>query len=173
VLIVSKADIAVAELDSLETTWILPRVWIENPDAEVVLAREVLATPDARHLIFRNFNTTELTVVDIVDATSTRLMLHGLPTDLDLSPDGSRALVVQRAEGVVARLDLDSDLRNVVLVDGVRYFDPDGDGTPAPDDLAHVIAMDPYGLPLSVGQSEMYTVGGRLKAMLYTNQDPK
>lgn len=173
VLIVSKADIAIAELDRLETVWILPRVWIENPDAEVVRAREVLATPDARHLIFRNFNTTELTVVDTIDQTSTRLMLHGLPTDLDLSPDGRRALVVQRAEGIVARLDLDADLRNVVLVEGVRYFDPDGDGTPSPDDLVHVIAQDPYGQPLSVGQSEMYTVGGRLKAMLYTNQDPK
>ena len=173
VLIVSKADIAVADLDRLESVWILPRVWIENPDAEVVRAREVLATPDARHLIFRNFNTTELTVVDMVDATSTRLMLHGLPTDLDLAPDGSRALVVQRAEGIVTRLDLDADLRNVVLVDGVRYFDPDGDGVPTPDDLVHVAATDPYGQPLSVGQSEMYTVSGRLKAMLYTNQDDK
>jgi|GEM_PF-2506916 len=172
-LIVSKADIAIAELDRLDTVWILPRVWIENPDAEVVQAREVLATPDVRHLIFRNFNTTELTVVDIVDETSTRLLLHGLPTDLDLSPGGRRALVVQRAQGIVARLDLEADLRNVVLVDGVRYFDPDGDGMPSPDDLVHVVASDPYGQPLAVGQSEMYTVGGRLKAMLYTNQDDK
>lgn len=173
VLIVSKADIAVAELDRLEDVWILPRVWIQNPDAEVVQAREVLATPDARHLIFRNFNTTELTVVDTVLGTSTRLMLHGLPTDLDLSPDGRMALVVQRAAGIVARLDLDADLRHVVSLEGISYFDPDGDGTPSPDDLVFVIAQDPYGQPLSVGQSEMYTVGGRLKAMLYTNQDPK
>jgi hypothetical protein len=172
-LIVSKADIAIADLDRLDSVWILPRVWIENPDAEVVRAREVLATPDVRHLIFRNFNTTELTVVDIEEETSTRLMLHGLPTDLDLSPDGRRALVVQRAEGIVTRLDLDADLRDGVLVDGVRYFDPDGDGTPSPDDLVHVVASDPYGQPLAVGQSEMYTVGGRLKAMLYTNQDDK
>jgi DNA-binding beta-propeller fold protein YncE len=171
-LIVSKSEIAVADLGLLETTWILPRVWIDNPDAEVVEAREVLATPDARTLLFRNFNTTELTVVDMDQAESTRLMLHSVPTDVDLSPDGATLVAVQRGTGIVTRVDLNSDLSRVVELDGVRYFDPDGDGLPEADDLTHVLAQNPYGEPLKVGQAELFTtVDFRLAAVLYTNVD--
>jgi hypothetical protein len=133
-----------------------------------------MATPDAGRLLIRNFNSTELTVVDIDTEKSTRLKLHGVPTDLDLAADGSRALVVQRTEGVVARLDLETDLLHVVEMDGLRYFDPDGDGVPSPDDLVHVVAQDPNGEPLKVGQAEMFVRNdGSLSAVLYTNVDRK
>ena len=171
-LVVSKAEIAVVDLSTVESTWILPRVWIDNPEAEVVEAREVLATPDAQTLLVRNFNTTELTLVDLNAGLSARLPLHGVPTDVDLAADGRRALVVQRAAGVITRLDLVSDLARVIQVDGVRYFDPNGDGMATADEYAHLQATDAAGEPLVVGQAELFvTAQDRLAALLYTNAD--
>jgi len=169
-LIVSRSEVAVAELDRLEDTLILPRVWIDDPDAEVVEAREVLATPDAGTLIFRNFLTSELTFLDVESGQSSRLLLHGVPSDVDLSPDGSMLLAVQRSEGVVARIDLETDLENIVEVDGVTYFDPDGNGLPSPDEVTHVTVSGPDGQTLKIGQAVIYTdSGGELSAFLYSN----
>jgi len=169
-LVVSKSEIAVAELGLLNTTWILPRVWIDNPQAETVEEREVLVTPDARLALVRNFHSQEITVVDIDDNRSSRIMLHGVPTDLDLSPDGLVALAVQRGAGIIARVDLQDDLATIVEIDGVNYFDPDKDGVPTADEFTHVVAGLPSGEPLEIGQAEIYTTEtNRLKAVLYTN----
>jgi len=169
-LVVSKSEIAVAELGLLNTTWILPRVWIDNPEAETVELREVLVTPDARLALIRNFHSHEITVVDIDENRSSRFLLHGVPTDLDLSPDGRVALVVERGAGIIARVDLEDDLRKLVEVDGVNYFDPDEDGEPTADEITHVVAVVPSGEPLEIGQAEIFTTAtNRLKALLYTN----
>ncbi len=169
-LVVSRSEIAVADLGALEATWILPRVWIDNPQAEDVGAREVLCSPDARTVLVRTMLAPELTVVDIEAGLSARLPLHGIPTDLDLSPDGSKALAVMRTESIVTRIDLASDLAPVVEIDGRRYVDPDGDGVPSADEYTHIQALDSEGLPLVVGQAELFTGGrGGTAALLYTN----
>ncbi len=169
-LVISRSEIALVELGVLETTWILPRVWIDNLDAEDVQAREVLCSPDARTVLVRSMLAPELTVVDIEAGLSARLPLHGIPTDLDLSPDGSQALAVMRNEAVLTKIDLASDLAPVVEIDGKRYVDPDGDGVPSADDFAHLQATDAQGLPLVVGQAEVFTTGqGGTAALLYTN----
>ncbi len=169
-LVVSKSEVAVLPLEQLETTWILERVWLGHPAAEVVEAREVLATPDARLVLVRSFQTPELTVVDVAAGTSAQLPLHGLATDIDLAPDGRRALVVERNAGVVARVDLAADLGHTVEIDGTRYFDPDADGSPEPDDFTTLEALDASGRPLAVGQAELFvTAADRLAGLLYTN----
>ncbi|HUU00178.1 MAG TPA: hypothetical protein VM425_01915 [Myxococcota bacterium] len=169
-LIVSRSEIAVADLGALETTWILPRVWIDNLEAEDVQAREVLCSPDARTVLVRSMLAPELTVVDIDAGLSARLPLHGIPTDLDLSPDGSQALAVMRTESVLTKIDLASDLAPVVEIDGRRYVDPNGDGVPSADDFTHLQAVDAEGLALVVGQAEVFTSGqGGTAALLYTN----
>jgi DNA-binding beta-propeller fold protein YncE len=171
-LVISKAEVALLELATLESTWILPRTWIDNPAAEVVEAREVIVTPDARRLLVRSYQSAELTVVDLDLGSSARVLLHGIPTDVDLAPDGRRVLVVQRSAGVITRLDLVTDLARTVLVDGVRYFDPDGDGTPSADEFSHITATDADGQALGVGQAELFVTGAdRLAALLYTNVD--
>ncbi len=169
-LVVSKSEVAVLPLEQLAATWILPRVWIDNPAAEVVEAREVLATPDARLVLVRSFQAAELTVLDIDAGRSALLPLHGVATDIDLAPDGRRALVVERNAGRITRLDLEADLEQTVTVDGRRYFDPDGDGLPEPGDYTSIEALDPAGDPLAAGQAELFvTPDDELAALIYTN----
>lgn len=81
-------------------------------------AEEVLVTPDAAWALVRQFGADELAVVDLVAETVDRVPVGAEPTDLDLSPDGRSAVVVDRGGNRLYVLDLADPL-----------------GTPATQDL--------------------------------------
>lgn len=65
---------------------------VEPPEAE-----EVLLTPDGTKAFIRQYGTTFLTVVDLDAGELRRIDVGDNATDLDLSPDGTKAVVVARA----------------------------------------------------------------------------
>ena len=65
---------------------------VEPPEAE-----EVLLTPDGTKAFIRQYGTTFLTVVDLEAGELRRIDVGDNATDLDLTPDGTRAVVVARA----------------------------------------------------------------------------
>ena len=65
---------------------------VEPPEAE-----EVLLTPDGTKAFIRQYGTTFLTVVDLDTGELQRIDVGDNATDLDLTPDGTRAVVVARA----------------------------------------------------------------------------
>lgn len=68
--------------------------------------RDVSVTPDGKLALVRRDGSAELTVVDLENDVRTAVTLSASVTDLDLSPDGTRAIAVVRdaQEAVVLRL---------------------------------------------------------------------
>ena len=66
--------------------------------------RDVTITPDGDYAFVRRDGSEVVTVVALADGARTEVELEGAVTDLDLSPDGSRAVAVVRDAGVAAIL---------------------------------------------------------------------
>ncbi len=62
-------------------------------------AEELEITPDGAYAFIRQFNTADIKLVDLSSDEVTALPVAVNPTDLDLSPDGSEAVVVDRGAG--------------------------------------------------------------------------
>ena len=71
----------------------------EDPDT-----RDVSITPDGAYALVRRDGQSTITVVSLADGKLIPVQLSGACTDLDLSPDGTRALAAVRSEGEIAIL---------------------------------------------------------------------
>ncbi|MCG3173743.1 MAG: hypothetical protein GMKNLPBB_01944 [Myxococcota bacterium] len=110
--LVSKAEIAVMTLDKLRDEPLLPRRRIDDVEFEDVERREFAITPDGSFILARSDNANRLLWVDWTSATRGSLTLPSAATDLDLSPDGRRALVVLRETNQVGLVDVPAGLRD-------------------------------------------------------------
>jgi DNA-binding beta-propeller fold protein YncE len=92
--VVSDEYLALVDLQSealLPTLIQLDADLIDTPEAE-----EVVLSPDGDYAFVRQFGTQEILVVDLLSETVGSVPVGLNPTDLDLSPDGSQAVVVTR-----------------------------------------------------------------------------
>lgn len=69
-------------------------------------SRDVAITPDGAYALVRRDSSNAITVVTLADGTLTEVLLPGNCTDLDLSPDGTRAVAVVRDLNQVAILPI-------------------------------------------------------------------
>ncbi len=93
-VIVSDAYLAMVDLSA--TSPAPRRVAISEDLVDPPLAEEVLLTPDGRYAFVRQYGASELGLVDLRTAQVDRIAVGDNPTDLDLTPDGLRAVAVAR-----------------------------------------------------------------------------
>lgn len=103
-----------------------------------VIGREVVARPGAQVLLLRSLASAGIGLLDVGQRRLTELALPGRATDLDLSPDGARALAALRGVGQLALLPLPDVLSSsaaleLIDVDGVTpgQVELSADGTHA------------------------------------------
>jgi DNA-binding beta-propeller fold protein YncE len=82
-------------------------------------AEEVLLDPEGRYAIVRQYGVNELVLVDFAEGSSSQVSMLAVgenPTDMDVSPDGSQAIVVARGSKELWIYDLaDPTLAPTVL----------------------------------------------------------
>lgn len=130
-VVVTNTSLGVVDLTAAD---ILPRIvpvtddLIDPPEAqEVVLSR------DGTWAFVRQFGTSEIVVVDLDSEARQGVPVGENPTDLDLSPDGTHAVVVSRGSQQVFELDVANPLaipRSFDIPEGAAsgavLFDPTG-----------------------------------------------
>ena len=97
-------------------------------------AEELEITPNGAYAFIRQFGTTEIKLVDLTSEEVTDLPVENNPTDLDLSPDGSLAVVVDRGAGKLFLFPTDDPetaiAEEILLPEdeliGSMQFSPDG-----------------------------------------------
>jgi DNA-binding beta-propeller fold protein YncE len=96
-------------------------------------AEEVVIAPDGSYAFVRQFGATDLAVVNLLDDQVDRVPVGENPTDLDLSPDGTKAVVVSRGSKQLYVLDVADPLAPPEILDlppeeqfGSVLFDPTG-----------------------------------------------
>lgn len=101
---------------------------LDPPEAE-----EVVVAPDGSYAFVRQFGATDIAVVDLVALTVDRIPVGDNPTDLDLAPDGSEAVVISRGSKEVYRFLVDDPFAVPAVLDlpadeefGQVVFDPTG-----------------------------------------------
>ena len=81
-------------------------VRVEQPDKVIEIAadtvdppkaEEVAIAPDGTYAFVRQFGADSLVIVDLLTGDVDRVPVGANPTDLDLTPDGTQAVVVSRA----------------------------------------------------------------------------
>ncbi len=103
-VVVSDAYLAVVELGAEEP--VPMRVPIASDVLEPPLAEEVLITPSGENAIVRQAGGTHLVLADLIGLTITELPVGDTPTDLDVTPDGLKAVAVARGAGELWVYDL-------------------------------------------------------------------
>lgn len=83
--------------------------------------RELVTTPDGRHAIVRDLDTTAISLVDLQTGALTQLPLPDYASDLDLSSDGKTLIVPMRTRQQVAR---------ITIPDAFTWSPPPPDPTP-------------------------------------------
>lgn len=102
-MVVAQSEIAIFDLTQPEA----PLLRIPLPASHSQPAtRDALPTPDGSLLLIRSLVSPELLLFDVASRTLDSIALPGLPSDLVLSVDGSRAVVVIRELGEVIFFDL-------------------------------------------------------------------
>lgn len=119
-VLVADSTLAVLDLDDDDRTPELVRIAdpFEPPSAE-----EIVLDPSGRWALVRQRDADAIVVVDLEARTVTNVPVGAEPTDLDLLPDGSGAVVVSRGAGEVAVFGFDdpSEPERVIRVpDGTR-----------------------------------------------------
>lgn len=102
-LVVSDASLAVVDLTAATPA---PRlVTIADSSTDAPEAEEVELSPDGGYAFVRQFGADEVLVVDLVAYTVGAVPVGANPTDLDLSPDGTKVAVVARGDRQLWLLD--------------------------------------------------------------------
>ncbi|RME21801.1 MAG: hypothetical protein D6798_17330 [Deltaproteobacteria bacterium] len=130
-VVVSDAYIAVIDLtaDELEPD----RIALTDDLVDPPTAEEVLLAPDGSYAFVRQFGATDLVVVDLQLGEVGRVAVGDNPTDLDLTPDGTRAIAVARGSNELWLYDLADPFLPPEVVDmppdevfGSLLMSPDG-----------------------------------------------
>lgn len=80
-------------------------VQVADDPLDPPIAEEVALSPNGQYAFVRQFGADDLVVVDLETHLVDRLPVGINPTDLDLTPDGTRAVVVSRGSGQVFVFD--------------------------------------------------------------------
>ena len=113
---------------SLDATQLQPRrIAIADDLVNPPKAEEVLLDPQGRYAIVRQYGVDELVLVDFDDNASEAVSFLDVgsnPTDMDVSADGSQAIVVARGSNEIWIYDLDDPTQapNVVLMPESETF---------------------------------------------------
>lgn len=96
-LVVSETWLTLIDLTVSEPT--ATRVSLTEETVDAPAAEEVVITPDGATALVRQFGGTSLAMVDLASGALTEIDVGTNPTDLDVTADGSTAIVVARASG--------------------------------------------------------------------------
>jgi hypothetical protein len=99
-VVIGEDAAAVINLASL-TSQPLPQMVQLPSDYTSIDSRQAVASPDGAWALFRSFSSRNVGVFDVAGQQFTTLPMAGTPTDLELSQDGSAAVVVLRDTGLV------------------------------------------------------------------------
>ena len=102
------SDDYVSTIDFSTGTPVLRRIPIAEDLVNPPLAEEVLLDPQGRYAIVRQYGVDQLVLVDLQSADNPVSMLDvgANPTDMDVSPDGTQAMVVSRVSKEIWVYDL-------------------------------------------------------------------
>ena len=92
-------------LDDVREPGIAAVVDIGEAPADPTL-REIVVTPDGDHVLVRDPDVTTIGVIDVDAQARADVPMSSVPTDVDVSADGSEAIVVLRDESTIALLPL-------------------------------------------------------------------
>jgi WD40 repeat protein len=97
-------------------------------------AEEVVLAPDGSYAFVRQFGTTDLVIVDLLDKSVDYVPVGANPTDLDLSPDGKYAAMVSRGDQQLWVFDVAQPYNTPEIIDlpaggelGSLAYSPIGD----------------------------------------------
>ncbi len=121
--------------DSPEVTPNIPLEAVSGPS----LDREVLVTADGRYALVRRIETAELRMVDFENGEVAVLELDAPPTDLDLLPDDSRAIITLRETHQLLVVSIPGGFADAEAVD--LYDIPEGIGVAEPAADNNTIAL--------------------------------
>ncbi|MFT7625129.1 MAG: hypothetical protein ACI9WU_004320, partial [Myxococcota bacterium] len=129
--VVTEDGVSVIEMASLTGPDFVPSIVVTPDPFELWFDREVLITPDGVSAVVRRGGVAELRIVDLASGEPQVVVFPGSPTDVDLTPDASEALVVLRDEALLLRVPLD-DPEGFETIDlsgtpaGLATLTPDG-----------------------------------------------
>ncbi len=90
----------------LETQPLVPSLIRLSEQIDPPVAEEVIVSPDGRYAFVRQFGANEILVVDLVFEQLAPIPVGLNPTDVDLSPDGTKVVVVARADNEIWVVDV-------------------------------------------------------------------
>ena len=105
-MVVTADGVSVLTLPTLKDGDLVAAVPVSKNPLDKPLDREVLTTPDGMWAVVRQSEKAGVTFVNLPSHWITEITLDSVPTDLDLVPDGSAALVTLRDSSQVALFKL-------------------------------------------------------------------
>ena len=106
-VVVSDDYLAVIDLGSGNETS-PDRIALSEDTIDPPVAEEILLDPAGQYAFVRQYGVSELVLVDLLSRSTEGLAVGANPTDMDLSPDGSQAIVVARGSGELWVYDIES-----------------------------------------------------------------
>ncbi len=103
-VVVSDAYLAVVDLAEDVPTPV--RIPIAEDSVNPPEAEELVLTPDGEHALIRQFGATSLVLANLLDTSIDLVDVGYNPTDLDVTPDGTRAVAVARGSNELWIYDL-------------------------------------------------------------------
>jgi DNA-binding beta-propeller fold protein YncE len=115
--VITEQGVSTVELAKAVKPAIAPTIpLVKDPTTEGKL-EEVIVTPDGKHALARRKGLGGIRVVELDTKTITDLDLGGDATDLDLTKDGTLAIVTLRDVGEVALVDIPADLADPTQIE--------------------------------------------------------
>jgi hypothetical protein len=100
--VVSEPSVSVIRLGGEATARVIRDVEVTSNPTEAASARDVTVTPDGAIFFVRREGSASIDVVSLDDGAKESVMLSGVVTDLDLSPDGRSAFAIVRGSPATA-----------------------------------------------------------------------
>ncbi|HVY49580.1 MAG TPA: hypothetical protein VHB21_26990, partial [Minicystis sp.] len=98
---VTQDGVTVIALDAAGGPAVVKNIALSDDPTEDATTRDVAITPDGGYAVVRRDGASALTVVALSDGTRVDVPLPAAATDMDLTTDGSKAVVVMRSTGQV------------------------------------------------------------------------
>ena len=120
--VVTEDGISVIDMAALDGPSFVPTMSVTPDPFEPWFDREVLVTPDGARAVVRRGGVSEVRIITLASGDTKVVELDGPPTDVDLTPDATEAIVVVRDQAQLVR---------VLLEDPGERTTIDLSGTPA------------------------------------------
>jgi DNA-binding beta-propeller fold protein YncE len=93
------------------------RIPLSNDTIDPPTAEEILLDPAGQYAFVRQYGVDELVLVDLISRSTEGLEVGENPTDMDLSPDGSQAIVVARGSSQLWIYDMADPVAEPDIID--------------------------------------------------------